>query len=198
MTILIAVSVLSAVAMPFSNVKAKYDKINTIQGTFTQTLCSSEQGTCQQFEGKFYIAKPYYSRLEVTSPEKQLIITDSASFYIYLTDKKKVYVQPASAGINFFKIFEMLLADTARFALTAQDDQYYTFQSKNDSLNQYTSGFEDMKFVINGKTNLIEQFSYVDYSGNETSFELSKMKINEKLASKLFKFTIPKDVEIIQ
>lgn len=194
----IGICLVSAKGERLSDIKNKYDNIQSIQGNFIQTLCSSEQGTCQQFEGKFYIAKPYFSRLEVTSPEKQLIITDTANLYIYLIDKKKVYVQPASASMNFFKIFEMMLDDTTRFNLTSKTDKYYTFQSKKDSLNRYSSSFEDMKFVINSKTNLIEQFSYVDYSGNETEFQLSKIKTNERLASKLFKFTMPKGVEIIQ
>jgi chaperone LolA len=182
----------------FSDIKLKYDKIKTIQGNFTQNLCSADEGTCQQFEGKFYIKKPYFSRLEVTNPEKQLIVTDTSNLYIYLTDKKKLYIQSANAIMNFFQIFDLLLNDTSKFVLSGNDKNYYVFTLKKDSLAEDLYSFDDMKFTINNKTNLIERFSYTDLNGQETEFELSKMKINEKLSPKLFKFVMPKGIEVIQ
>jgi len=182
-----------------SNVKAKYTKIKTIQGNFTQTQCLESEGTCQRFEGKFFVSKPYFSRLEVTNPEKQLIISDSNNLYIYLVNKKKVYIQSADAGINFFKIFDLLLNDTLKFKMSNKEDNYCSFEFKKDTLDQYLpSQFENLRFLVNTKSNLIEKFSFTDINGLETEFELSKMKINEKLSAKLFQSTIPKDVEVIQ
>jgi chaperone LolA len=180
-----------------SNVKAKYDKIKTIQGDFFQTLCSENEGTCQSFEGKFSISRPYFSRLEVTKPEKQTIVTDSTNLYIYLVNKKKVYIQSANAGVNFFKIFDMFLNDTVNFIMASQDSEYSVLEYKKDTLHQ-SNMFKDLKLHLNRMTNLIEQFSFTDVNGAETKFELTNITINPKLSNKLFKLEILKGTEIIK
>lgn len=180
-----------------SIVQEKYSKITTIQGKFIQNLCSEEQGTCQQFEGIFSAQKPSFSRLEVTKPEKQLIVSDTANLYYYLVNKKKVYVQSANTGINFFKIFDILLQDTAKFTMTGSDNKYAILQYKKDTLEQ-SNIFEDLKLSINNKTYLIEKFSFTDFTGSENEFILTNIKVNQNLSPKLFKFTIPKGVEVIK
>jgi chaperone LolA len=180
-----------------ANTKQVYNEIKTIQGEFFQTICSEDDGTCQSFQGKFSIARPYYSRLEVTSPDKQLIVSDSTNLYIYLVAKKKVYVQSASAGVNFFKIFDLFLDDTMSFVITDQDTSRTVLQYKNDSLEQ-SSMFEGLTIEINNHTNLIEKFSYSDINTGEMSFELANIKVNPKLGSKTFKFEIPKGVEVLK
>ncbi|MEO0083474.1 MAG: outer-membrane lipoprotein carrier protein LolA [candidate division WOR-3 bacterium] len=195
--LLLLIAVLLAVS-PLSNIKNTYDRIQTIQGNFTQTICSNTDGTCQQFEGKFFIKRPYFTRLEVIKPEKQILIIDSANLYIYLVNQKKMYVQPANAGINFFAIFDLLLSDTLGFQLTAIENNLLLFERQKDSLHQITESLRNIKFFCNPKTNLIEKFSYLDESEREIEFVLSKIKVNEKVSPKLFKLTIPKDVEIFK
>jgi chaperone LolA len=178
-------------------VKNNYDKITTIQGNFTQTICSDSTGTCQQFEGKFSIARPYFSRLEVTDPEKQTIVTDSQYLYIYLANKKKVYLQQADAGINFFKIFDMFLNEPEHYTTTDADSLHTLFAYKKDTLESSTV-INDLTLSVNNYTNLIEQFSFTDMTGAEMKFELSNIKTNAKLSDKTFRLVIPKDVEIIK
>lgn len=180
-----------------AKIKTKYDNIKTIQGNFTQNTCSEFTGTCQQFEGKFSIARPYYSRLEVTVPEKQLLVTDSLYSYIYLVKQKKLYVQTANSGISFFKIFDMFLNNTTKFIRTDQDSLYTILTYKKDSLEPITM-FNDLALHINNQTRLIEQFAFTDMSGNEMKFELTNLKINPKLSRKLFTVEIPKGTEVIK
>ncbi|MCX8014700.1 MAG: outer membrane lipoprotein chaperone LolA [candidate division WOR-3 bacterium] len=191
------VPILLAVS-PLTNIKNTYDRIQTIQGNFTQTICSPNDGTCQQFEGKFYIKRPNLSRLEVNKPEKQILITDSSNLYIYLVNPKKLYIQSANSGINFFAIFDLLLNDTFNFQLTAIKNNLLQFELQKDSLQPVTENFRNLKFLCNTKTNLIEKFSYLDNSEREVEFALSKIKVNENIPQKLFKLTIPKDVKVFK
>lgn len=179
------------------DVKVKYDNIKSIQGNFIQSQCSESEGTCQQFEGKFYIAKPNFSRMEITSPGKQIIVTDSNNVLIYLVNKKKVYIQPASMSINFFKIFDMFLNDTTNFIMVNQDTSFSVLEYKKDSLDQQEV-FTDLKFYINKKTVLIEKFYFVDMNGNENTFKLSNIVLNSKLGKKLFTLEVPKGTEFIK
>jgi chaperone LolA len=195
--LLISITSLSIANTLVSKVKAKFTDISTIQGNFNQTICTEITGTCQQFEGKFSIARPYFSRLEVAKPEKQLIISDSLNLYFYLVNKKKVYIQSANSGINFFKVFDVFLNDTASFITTYQDSNYTVLTHEKDTLNP-NNIFEDLTLHINNKTNMIEQFSYTDMNGSEIKFELTDISVNPKLSGKLFKFEIPKGVEKIK
>jgi chaperone LolA len=187
----------ASISVNVHDIKVKYDNIKTIQGNFIQNQCSESEGTCQQFEGKFYIAKPNLSRMEITSPTKQIIITDSNNVLIYLVNKKKVYIQPASMGINFFKIFDMFLNDTTNFIMVNPDTTFSVLEYKKDSLDQQET-FTDLKFYINKKTSLIEKFYFADMNGNENTFELSNITLNPKLGTKLFTLEVPKGTEFIK
>ena len=179
------------------DVKVKYDNIKSIQGNFIQSQCSESEGTCRQFEGKFYISRPFFSRLEITYPDKQVIVTGSNNILIYLVNKKKVYVQPAGTGINFFKIFDMFLNDTANYIMLKPDTNYSVFTYDKDSLNP-DSYFNELKFYVNSNTLLIEKFSFADMNGNENTFELSNIVLNSKLGKKLFTLEVPKGTEFIK
>lgn len=180
-----------------NQVKIKYAKITTLQGNFTQSVCSENTGICQQFEGKFSISRPYYSRLEVLNPDKQVIVTDSKYVYIYLINQKKVYLQSADAGVNFFKIFDMFLDQPSQFKITDQDSLRTTYTCQKDSLGM-SSVIDDLSLSVNNYTNLIEQVSFTDMTGAELHFELSNLKTNAKLSNKLFSLTVPKDVVLIK
>lgn len=180
----------------FNKLKNNYSQIKTMQGKFIQTVCSELEGTCRQFEGKFFIARPCFSRLEVISPEQQVIVLDSINLYIYLPQKKTVYIQPQNLSVNFFKIFDALLEDSLKFKLSEKSD-FWVWELSQDTSHQSTL-FTDLKFYVNKKTNLIERFLFSDASKNEIEFQLQNLTINKKLSSKLFTFTIPKGVEVIK
>ncbi|MEO0075250.1 MAG: outer membrane lipoprotein carrier protein LolA [candidate division WOR-3 bacterium] len=177
-----------------AKIKNRYDKITSLQGNFMQTVCSELNGTCNAFSGKFLIARPYYSRLEVISPEKQLLVTDSLYSYIYLQNQKKLYIQSINTGVNFFKIFDLFLSDTARFIIIKEDSNYTTLK---DTLKE-TSMIRDLSLTFNKRTYLIEQFQFSDMNGNEMKFELTNLKVNPKVAHKQFTIEIPKSTEIIK
>jgi len=180
-----------------SVVKEKYAKITTIQGNFKQNICSESEGACQQFDGKFSIKRPNFSCLEVIHPDKQIIVTDSTNVYIHLVNKKKVYVQPANNGLNFFKVFDIFLNAPSKFIVINQENEWSVLSYKKDTLDE-SNVFQDLKLYINNKTNLIEKFSFIDFNSSENTFQLTDIKVNPNLSTKLFKFTIPKGVEVIK
>lgn len=181
----------------FNEIKTEYEQIRTIHGNFSQTICSNQTGTCQRFEGKFSVARPYFSRLEVSSPEKQIIVTDSHYVYIYLVNKKKLYLQHAAAGVNFFKIFDLFLNEPAKYTTINRDSLLTIFAYQKDSLEP-SPVINDLILSVNNRTKLIEQFSFTDLTNTEMKFELINIKTNTKLPDKTFRLVIPKDVELIK
>lgn len=180
----------------FNRLKNNYSQIKTMQGKFIQTVCSEVEGTCRQFEGKFFIARPCFSRLEVITPEPQVIVLDSINLYIYLPKQKTAYIQPQNLSVNFFKIFDALFEDSIKFKLSEKSD-YWVWELSRDT-SQQISLFSDLKFYVSKKTNLIERFLFTDASKNELEFQLSHITINKKISPQLFKFSVPKGVKVIK
>ncbi|MEO0131620.1 MAG: outer-membrane lipoprotein carrier protein LolA [candidate division WOR-3 bacterium] len=185
----------------FDMVREKYRQVYSLHGNFYQTICSENYGTCQEFSGKFYILRPYYTRLEVASPQRQLIISDSLNLYIYLIDQKRIYEQSSELSYNFFKLFDAFMNESQRVIKRNEEDGlvYYTCVNPKDSLNlSSTVSFENFVFGINKKSKLIEAFSFVTPSSDEVTFKLSALKVNEKIPRKMFLFKIPQGVEVIK
>jgi outer membrane lipoprotein-sorting protein len=72
------------------SLRSTYLGLKTLSGTFTENICSEDQGTCTEFEGKFAISLPGRYRLEVTEGQKQLFVSDSTNLWIYLADQKRL------------------------------------------------------------------------------------------------------------
>ncbi|MCS7257957.1 MAG: outer-membrane lipoprotein carrier protein LolA [candidate division WOR-3 bacterium] len=179
-------------------IKQNYKRIFSLQGKFNQTICSEVSGTCQELSGKFYIMRPYYTRLEVDFPKKQLIVADSLNLYIYLIEQKKVYQQKTVMNYNFFKLFDTFLNMPQNLKSTEKKAGFIYYMLLSDSLNLDSDiPFKSYSLGVNQKSRLIEEFSFVDLSGNEFSFKFQALKVNEKIPKKLFSFKIPKGVEVI-
>jgi outer membrane lipoprotein carrier protein len=174
----------------------RYTKIFSLEGNFTQTICDEAVGSCRQFSGKFYLNRPGFSRLEVISPEKQLIVADTQTLYIYLPKIKKVYLENPLVNYNLFKIFDYILENRTNFKLVEHDKDYTYYSFLSDSLSEFIP-FQDIKIGINNRRKLIEKLSLTDLDGAEISFSFSVQKVNPKLSPKLFSFTPPQGVEII-
>ncbi len=160
-------------------VRERYNKVNTIQGLFQQRVCSEIDGTCQEFQGRFYAMRPNLLRVEVQKPEEQLIIADGESLTILV--KNKVLAKSP-------------LIETSPLLLlfSTQKDSFFVKQEKSASgrihlvLTPVDTSYYSIQFGVNPKSLLIEEIRFEDWEGNKTEIILSKVIINKKLAKKLF------------
>lgn len=181
-----------------SRVKAKYDSISTMQGTFSQITSIKGVGESPKFKGKFYLAKPDLLRLEILAPESQVFVYDGKNLWTYIKGINTVYKTEFTNQTPFFSPFAIL--------------KDYKNRYKVDSLPEEKDGLVWIKLSpktpelfpmpiflgIDLKTYYIKELGAVDPAGNRQSFKLSKVIYNKKLSSKLFSFTPPKGAEVIE
>ena len=177
----------------WQNLRVRYLSLKTLSGTFVETICSEEQGTCTSFEGKFNIKVPSRYRMEVTDPQQQLIVSDSTNLWVYLADQKLAQKQPAGGFVPVLAFLGPVLDSTATGEVTKDSSGTYVVKV---TMNDDMSAMNDLTLELNETATRITGFSFVDGWGNKVHFGLYDQQWNPTLSPKLFKFTPPKGTTI--
>jgi outer membrane lipoprotein carrier protein len=175
------------------NLRARYLGLKTLSGTFTENLCSEQQGTCEEFDGTFAISLPARYRLEVTEGMKQLFVSDSTSLWIYLADQKRAMKQPAGGFSPVLAFLGPVLDSTATGEVSKDSTGIYVVKV---AMGDGMSAVNDLVLELNETGTRINGFSFNDGMGNKTHFSFYDQKWNAELSPKLFKFTPPKGVTV--
>jgi len=194
--LLLGISTCLAVATTDStwqNLRARYLGLKTLSGTFTENICSEQAGTCTSFEGKFNIRVPSRYRMEVTDPQKQLIVSDSTNLWIYIADQKLAQKQPAGGFAPVLAFLGPVLDSTATGEVTKDSSGTYIVKV---TMDDDMSAMNDLRLELNESATRITGFSFVDGWGNKVHFGLYDQKWNPKLSPALFKFTPPEGTTV--
>ncbi len=194
--VLVAVGVGIASAVSDSlwlQLRKRYLTLRTLSGEFEQTVCSELEGTCRSFEGRFSIRVPSRYRLEVTEPQRQLIVSDSVNLWFYLPDEKRAVKQPGGGFAPVLAFLGPVLDSSA------------TGRVRRDSFGEYEadvtmgsdmSALSDLKLALDSTATRIKGFTFTDAWGSKYSFRLRNQRWNPKLGPGTFVFTPPKGVTI--
>jgi outer membrane lipoprotein carrier protein len=177
----------------WQNLRARYVGLKTLSGTFTENICSEQAGTCTPFEGKFSIAVPARYRLEVTAPQKQLIVSDSTTLWVYLADEKRAQKQPAGGFAPVLAFLGPVLDSSATSEISEDSSGTYIVKVK---MGDEMSAMNDLVLELNETATRINGFSFTDGWGNKTHFGLYDQKWNPKLSPALFRFAPPKGTTV--
>lgn len=173
------------------NLRARYLGLKTLSGTFTENICSEQQGTCTGFEGKFVIAVPARYRLEVTEGPSQLFVSDSTDLWIYLADEKRAMKQPAGGFAPVLAFLGPVLDSTATGEVSKDSTGTYVVRV---TMGDEMSALNDLLLELDETGTRIDGFSFSDGMGNNIHFRFYDQKWNQKLPPGTFKFTPPKGV----
>jgi outer membrane lipoprotein carrier protein len=173
--------------------RARYVGLKTLSGTFTENICSDQQGTCTQFEGTFAIAVPARYRLEVTEGKKQLFVSDSTNLWIYLADEQRAMKQPAGGFAPVLAFLGPVLDSTATGEVSKDSTGIYVVKV---TMGDEMSALNDLLLELNEAGTRIDGFSFTDGLGNKVHFRFYDQKWNERLPAETFKFTVPKGVAV--
>lgn len=202
MHVMVLLFVLVSVFQPQSGeellakVSDRYSVLTTIKGNFSQQTCIKSTGQCQEFSGKFYIKRLNLFRLEVTSPESQLIVSDGTTLWTYLKENKKVYKADVTKSQTVFSPFELLLNYQSRYStqLLPEDDGKFVVRLVPKIQSPLIA---EIHLMVEPDDYTVEKFTILDAMGNEMVYILSRIKYDQKFSSVLFSFTPPTGVEII-
>jgi outer membrane lipoprotein carrier protein len=177
----------------WQNLRARYLGLKTLSGTFTENICSEQQGTCTEFKGKFAIAVPARYRLEVTEGPKQLFVSDSTNLWVYLAAEKRAMKQPAGGFAPVLAFLGPVLDSTATAEVSKDSTGIYVVKV---TMGDEMSALNDLLLELNETGTRIDGFSFSDGMGNQVHFRFYDQEWNKKLPAGTFRFTAPKGVAV--
>ncbi len=85
-----AIAALLAAEPSVEAVQEKFASITSIETSFSQKTIPA-MGDTQHFEGTLYLARPASVRMEIASPQEQLIVFDGEEAWLYLPEENTCY-----------------------------------------------------------------------------------------------------------
>ncbi len=170
---------------------------SSLQGQFNQTVLPRRSGEKpQSSSGNFAVMRPGKFRWAYAKPYEQLIVGDGSQVWLYDPDLKQVTIKRISAAL-----------DASPAALLAGDQVDKLYQLRNlpdrDGLawleaipRDHESTFK--KVEIGLRTGQLATMTLYDQFGQTTKVEFSALNQNNKPDQNLFRFTPPKDVDVVR
>jgi chaperone LolA len=161
-----------------------------------ETMCSAATGTCKRFQGTAEMKRPAFLRLEITSPEKQLVVCDGKTLTMYLAKEKQAYRFDMAASGQMLPMLNPLdgLLDGQVVRLETDEAGHHLTMA----VPQFKEYFKEITLTVDAKTLLITGIAAVDASGNNAEYEFSGIKTNARIKDGRFAFTPPKGVTVMQ
>ena len=200
----VAAAVMALAAVPGAASAAAIDQLRefasgtkSARGTFSQQQVRSSGRSGENASGTFAFSRPGRFRWEVSVPYEQLIVTDGERLHFYDKDLRQVTVRKVGDAI----------AATPAAILFGSNDLDASFVLKDagsvDGVEwleavpkQKESGFDRIRIGFRG--GLPEAMEVRDAFGQTTRFAFSKIERNPVLDAGLFRFTVPKGVDVVQ
>lgn len=170
----------------------------SIQANFIEDLLDNSGKSLQQTQGRMYLETPGMFRWEATQPNSQLIIANGTKLWVYDKDLEQVTIRRLGAEAG--ETPALLLSDSH----PALDNTFQVSYAKGSSatLQKFmlipkdkSSMYAYIQMVFSG--NQIREMRMQDHLGHTTLIKFQNVKTNSSLPHSLFKFTPPKNVDVI-
>ena len=178
-----------------SKLDNQFSSIETFSASFTEKIVPII-GEPQTFEGTIEIARPTNLRMDIVTPQKQLILYNGTTAWLYIPEEKYC-IKYKSEEENFlssipgyiFDPFNNLNVDTL------YSDTSFIFTTMSTKEDEKFFDYIKIKF---SKDKLLPlSFTLKDKAGNITEYKFFEIKINT--AKKVnFTFSPPDNIEIIE
>lgn len=182
--------------MPANTLEQLLQNTRTYQADFTQTVLDNSQ-MVQQGAGQFLLQRPGKFRWDIQTPNKQLLIANGEKLWIYDPDLEQVTIQKVAKAAG--NTPALLLAGdsqslTRDFAISAVNkNAEQGFQLTPKSNNEH---FKKVQLYF--KQAQLQEMILDDQLGHTTKIQFKHVRINQALNAKLFNFTPPKGIDVIE
>ncbi|MBT7375644.1 MAG: outer membrane lipoprotein chaperone LolA [Porticoccaceae bacterium] len=168
--------------------------ITSLSAQFEQQVTDANGFPVQNSSGLFQVAQPNNMRWIVSYPMPQQMISDGTTLWLYDPDLDQVIVQP----------FDAKLQSTPAVLFSGELDEL----GRAYEINQSTPGVFDLAPVradslfqalqISFTDGVPQSIVLTDGLGQTTYINFKEVDVNPVLASGLFKFDIPPNVDVIR
>lgn len=168
-----------------------------MQASFTQSILDKNGKVMQTNSGRMALHRPNQFRWEVIKPIRQLIVTNGKQLWIYDPDLEQVTIRKlvkAAGETPAMLLSDENLALTHEFSVKPlkkiNSVQWFLLvpKDKGSVISQLKLGF---------KENQIQGMQIEDHLGHLTQIEFSQVKFNKPIATSLFNFKPPANVDVI-
>jgi outer membrane lipoprotein carrier protein len=170
--------------------------LQAVSATFSQSVTDANGHRGDESRGTLALEAPRQFRWETTMPYQQTIVADGARVWLYEPDLAQVSVRNQSSAETHSPL--TVLTD-----LSQLDRQFSAAESgERDGLLwlKLTSKAKDPEFEyaeLGFDAQTLRSMLFKDQLGNTTEIRFSDWKRNPKLAAGTFKFTPPKDIDVV-
>ncbi|MDW5417326.1 outer membrane lipoprotein chaperone LolA [Iodobacter sp. CM08] len=196
LTLLLTLTSQIALADAASSLKDYLNNTKSMQASFKQVV-SDRQGKTQTSSGILAIQRPGLFRWMSQKPFEQLLLADGKQFWVYDPDLKQAIVKDIGKALES--------SPAALLAGNNQFERLYTLNALPNKNNiewleakpkKADNSFDTIKLGFN--QGQLTQMELHDHFGQTTRIYFSDIKINPKIDASQFRFTPPKDADVIR
>jgi outer membrane lipoprotein carrier protein lolA len=192
---LTALSLFAMASMAWANadieLQNRLNKVSVLSADFAQTVMSANGSNVQQGNGKLRIKRPNLFRMDTKSPQETQIIADGKTLWFYDPFVEQVmanWVKDAVNNTPFVLLTSNDKSHWAQYTVEQKDDRFVLKpKAKNSNIKQF-----DIRIDPNG---VLKGFSTIEKDGQSNQYILRNIT-NQNLDGNLFKFTVPKGIEL--
>jgi outer membrane lipoprotein carrier protein len=186
-----------------ARVQSRYERTTRLQARFRQETRVPGFDQVQTGEGQVWILKPGMMRWDYTKPERQTIIANGETLWIYLPEDRQVLRDHLNHSLGT-RTPALFLAGNARltdlFTVTGMSSQssgeggllQLELTPKGEAL-PYTR----VSLGIDPSSYLVKLVRVVDAAGSMSAMWFSEIDTEAAIAPSLFQFQVPPGVEVM-
>jgi outer membrane lipoprotein carrier protein len=151
--------------------------------------------------GKAFFKHPGMMRWEYEKPDKQIIITDSHTIWIYRPDDNQVMVGKSPSffgdgkGASFLADMKLI---RQKFSITLENTGKEGYHVLKLVPGEKRFDLAVVYLAISSTTFNVDEITIYNSYEDETRIELSNIQFKQKFTDALFNFQIPEGVEVMQ
>jgi outer membrane lipoprotein carrier protein len=177
----------------------RYESTKTLTADFQQIVESPTLAGTLESKGTLAFEKPNRMRWDYAAPDKQLVVGDGETLWIYQPEERQVIKAPFTAAfqtstpITFLAGLGQLERDFAT-SLEREDAERWVLRL----VPRKDEGLGALTLMVRKADATIEEARVTDALGTTTRLRLSAEKRNERLDPGLFRFTPPAGVDVVR
>jgi outer membrane lipoprotein carrier protein len=181
-----------------TRLQSRYESTRTLTADFRQSVESPTLASPLESHGTVAFEKPNRMRWDYAAPDKQLIVGDGTTLWIYQPDDKQVLKAPladafqARTPVNFLAGLGRIERDFDPSLEREEPERWvlHLVPRKDAAIGTLT-------LVVRKGDAAIEEARITDPLGTTTRIAFANEKRNAKLDAGLFRFTPPAGVDVV-
>jgi outer membrane lipoprotein carrier protein len=187
-----------------ASLQRKYDTVRDFTADFTQVYRGGVLNRQLKDAGRVIIQKPGRMRWEYKTPEEKLFVSDGRKVYWYVPADKQVRVTdvPTDSGANTPALFLAGKGNIVRDFSASLTERPAGYAADTVALKLVPrtpqAEYESLIIVVDSATLALRGLVTADSQGGTSNMAFTNLKENVNPADKLFAFTPPRGVEVVQ